>query len=82
MKKRAVKKIDEKDIKYKICNTALVAFITNDGHVILDIPAEDEAGILAKDPKKLADYQEKVQSTMEYLFLEGFCTASENSNEP
>lgn len=80
MKKRSIKKINEKDIKYKIYNTALVTFITNDGNVVLDIPAEDEAGILAKDPAVLAEYQQKVQSTMEYLFLEGFCTASDASN--
>ena len=39
---------------------------------------KDEKAILANDPDKIAEYQQKVESTMEYLFLENFLTNEES----
>lgn len=73
--------IKPKDIKYTIKNTELLVIITNDDKVYFDVDPKDESAIIAKDQNKIAEYQEKVKKTMEYLFLEGFLTESEESEE-
>lgn len=78
-KKKIVKKVNIKDenIKYNVKNTALPVIITHDGKVYFDVDPGDEKRILAKDQETITDYQEKVKSTMEYLFLEGFLSDPE-----
>lgn len=73
--------IKPKDIKYSINNTELPVIITHDDKVYFDVDPQDESAILAKDQSKITEYQEKVKKTMEYLFLEGFLTNSEKSDD-
>lgn len=73
--------IKPKDIKYSINNTELPVIITHDDKVYFDVDPQDESAILAKDQSKITEYQEKVKKTMEYLFLEGFLTNSEESDD-
>ena len=69
--------IKPKDIKYSINNTELPVIITHDDKVYFDVDPKDERAILEKDKEKIAEYQMKVQKTMEYLYSEGFI-----ENEP
>jgi hypothetical protein len=73
--------IKPKDIKYSVNNTELPVIITHDDKVYFDVDPKDESAILAKDQSKITEYQEKVKKTMEYLFLEGFLTNSEESDD-
>jgi len=73
--------IKPKDIKYTVYNTVLPVVITHDDKVYFDVDPKDETAILAKDQSKIKEYQEKVKKTMEYLFLQGFLTNSEESGE-
>ena len=69
--------IKEKDIKYRVTNTPLKVIISNDDKVYFDVDPADESALIAKDEEKIAEYQEKVKETMEYLFLEGFLENSD-----
>jgi hypothetical protein len=69
------------DIKYSIYNTELPVIITHDNKVYFDVDPKDENAIIAKNQKKIAEYQEKVNKTMNYLFLEGFLTSSEEQTD-
>lgn len=73
--------IKPKDIKYTINNTALPVVITNDNKVYFDVDPKDESAILDKNQDKISEYQEKVKKTMEYLFLEGFLTDEDVTEE-
>lgn len=73
--------INPKDIKYSIYNTELPVIITHDEKVYFDVDPKDEKAIMSKNETKIAEYQEKVKKTMEYLFLEGFLTNSEDFDE-
>lgn len=77
-KKKIKLNIKPKDIKYSISNTPLPVVITHDGKIYFDVDPKDEKAILANDPDKIAEYQQKVESTMEYLFLENFLTNEES----
>ena len=69
--------IKPKDIKYSIQYTELPVIITHDGRVYFDVDPKDERAIIAKNQEKIEEYQERVNKTMEYLFLEGFLTNSD-----
>ena len=73
--------IKPKDIKYNLCNTELPVIITHDNKVYFDVDPKDEIAILEKNPTKISEYQEKVKKTMEYLYLEGFLTDSDDADE-
>ena len=73
--------IKPKDIKYSINNTELPVIITHDDKVYFDVDPKDESAIIAKNQDKIAEYQEKVKKTMEYLFLEGFLTNSDETDD-
>ena len=73
--------IKEKDIKYTINNTELPVVITKDNKVYFDVDPKDEKSIINQDPDKIAEYQEKVNKTMEYLYLEGFLQDPESNEE-
>lgn len=73
--------IEPKDIKYNVYNTKLPVTITHDNKVYFDVDPKDQDAVMANDTAKINEYKEKVKQTMEYLFLEGFLTDSEDIEE-
>jgi len=70
------KKISKKNIKYNIKNTPLPVIITHDGIVYVDVNSADTKKLKKNNKKCVEKYRKLMEQTMEYLFLEGFCTES------